>query len=100
MTAGEVDLVDPTGGRRTVGTPAPRLGAGRPATVALVDAMLHKRGLWGRGMLDAVGAVLAARLPWVAVQRIDLDPITPEDPDVWATAMAPRYQALVIAAGD
>lgn len=62
--------------------------------------MLHKRGLWGQGLLDAVELTLTARLTAADFGRVALDPITPEDPDVWATAMASRYHALVIAAGD
>jgi hypothetical protein len=95
-----VNLVDPTGGRRSEGRAAPRLQPGADMRVGLVDAMLHKRGLLGQGLLDAVELAMGARVRSAAFGRVRLDPITPEDPDVWATVMASRYHALVIAAGD
>lgn len=95
-----MNLVDPTGGRRPEGLAAPRLQPGHEVRVGLVDAMLHKRGLWGQGLLDAVESAMAVRFPAADFERVALDPITPEDPDVWATAMAARYHTLVIAAGD
>lgn len=95
-----MNLVDPTGGRRSEGRAAPRLEPGAEVRVGLADAMLHKRGLWGQGLLDAIERAMAARVRAAAFERVMLDPITPEDPDVWATVMAQRYHALVIAAGD
>lgn len=93
-------LVDPTAARGTAGTPAPRLRPGPRSRVALVDAMLHKKGQWGQGLLDAAQDALRALVPTATFDRVTLDPITPEEPDVWATAMASRYHALVLAAGD
>lgn len=95
-----VDLVNPTAARQPVGDPAPRLGSRAELRVALVDGMLHKKALWGQGLLDAVEPAVAARRPTAVFDRVALDPIRPEEPDVWAAVMAARYEALVIAAGD
>ena len=83
----------------------PRSLAARPAsldggTVALVDGMLNAKGLWGQGILDAVEQELVRRHPGVRVERVARPQIGASPAEVWAQAMADRYAALVIAAGD
>lgn len=82
----------------------PRALAGRPAaitgTVALVDGMLNAKALWGQGILDGVEAELLRRHPDAQVERIARPQLGATPAEVWAAAMADRYAALVIAAGD
>lgn len=82
----------------------PRLPAPRHAaiegTVALVDGMLNAKAQWGQGILDAVEAELRERHPGAQVERIARPQLGTSPAEVWATAMADRYAALVIAAGD
>jgi len=80
----------------------PRPGAATgeiTGTVALVDGMLNAKAQWGQGILDgSEGELLGAtRAPWSSGSTTALG-ATPAE--VWATAMADRYAALVIAAGD
>lgn len=83
---------------------APRLPAPRAAaiagTVALVDGMLNAKSLWGQGILDGVEAELLRRHPGAQVERIARPQLGATPAEVWAAAMADRYAALVIAAGD
>ena len=69
-------------------------------TVALVDGMLNPKSLWGQGILDGIEGELRRRHPGVTVERIARPQIGATPADVWAAAMADRYAALVIAAGD
>ena len=69
-------------------------------TVALVDGMLNPKGLWGQGILDGVEGELLRRHPGATVERIARPQIGATPAEVWAAAMADRYAALVIAAGD
>lgn len=78
---------------------APRPGA-LSGTVALVDGMLNAKALWGQGILDAIEGELRRRHPGAAVERIARPQIGATPAEVWAAAMADRYAALVIAAGD
>ncbi len=93
-------LIDPTA------PPAGRLErAERPASldgarIALVDGMLNPSGNWGQGLLDGVEAHLSERYEGASSERIDRPQLAPSPPDVWAEAMADKYTALVIAAGD
>ena len=81
-----------------------RMRAARTASisgcVALVDAMLNPAGLWGQGILDSIEEELVRRHPDATVERFTRPQIGATPPDVWAAAMADRYAALVIAAGD
>ena len=82
----------------------PRDLAPRPAavtgTVALVDGMLNAKAQWGQGILDAIEEELRRRHPGAEVERIARPQIGASPAEVWAAAMADRYAALVIAAGD
>lgn len=93
-------LVDPTAPRRAEPIEAPGLSPSTTARIALVDGMLNKGSDWGRGILDAAEARLRLMLPSADFERIDLDPIRPLPPDLWASDIADRCQAVVIAAGD
>ena len=83
---------------------APRALAERPAaitgTVALVDGMLNAKAQWGQGILDGVESELLRRHPGAQVERIARPQLGATPAEVWAAAMADRYAALVIAAGD
>ena len=98
-TAAVAHLVSPV-----AGSFAPRALAPRPAaltgTVALVDGMLNAKAQWGQGILDAVEAELLGRHPGARVERIARPQLGATPAEVWAIAMADRYAALVIAAGD
>lgn len=80
--------------------PAAPRAAAIEGTVALVDGMLNAKAQWGQGILDAVEAELRERHPGAQVERIARPQLGATPADVWATAMADRYAALVIAAGD
>jgi hypothetical protein len=83
---------------------APRSPAPRPSaitgTIALVDGMLNAKAQWGQGILDAVEAELVQRHPDARVERVARPQLGATPAEVWAAAMADRYAALVIAAGD
>jgi hypothetical protein len=68
--------------------------------VALVDTMLNPASLWGQGILDAVEAELHSRHPRARAERIARPQLGASPAEIWAAAMADRYTALVIAAGD
>lgn len=68
--------------------------------VALVDGMLNAKAQWGQGILDGIEDELLRRHPGATVERIARPQIGATPAEVWATAMADRYAALVIAAGD
>jgi hypothetical protein len=98
-THGTGHLVNPVADTFEPRQPAPR----RPelsGKVGLVDGMLNPSGLWGQGILDAVEAELRERFPEVGFERVSRPQLGASPPDVWASAMADRYSALVIAAGD
>lgn len=78
---------------------APR-AASISGRVALVDGMLNPKAMWGQGILDGIEAELAERHPDATVERIARPQIGATPAEVWAEAMADRYAALVIAAGD
>src|SRR5262249_49129411 len=82
----------------------PRQLAPRPTRiegrVALVDGMLNPKGMWGQALLDAVEQELHGRHPSVQFERVSRPQIGAPPAEVWASAMADRYAALVIAAGD
>lgn len=93
-------LVDPTAPRRAEPAEAAGLSTATTGTIALVDGMLNKGSDWGRGILDAVESRLRATLPRADFERVDLDPIRPVPPEIWAADVAARCSAVVIAAGD
>lgn len=99
-TQGIGTLVDPTAPRAHSPAEAPGLSATSTGSVALVDGMLHKASDWGRGILDACEDRLRASLPLVGFDRVDLDPIRPVPPELWASEVGGRSTAVVIAAGD
>lgn len=68
--------------------------------VGLVDGMLRPTGMWGQGILDAVEVELIARHPHAVPERIARPQLGATPAEIWAAAMADRYAALVIAAGD
>lgn len=78
---------------------APRPGA-ITGTVALVDGMLNAKSEWGQGIFDGIEGELLRRHPGATVERIARPQIGATPAEVWAAAMADRYAALVIAAGD
>jgi len=94
------DLVDPTAARRAARPPADGLEPDARPAVGLVDGMLNKASMWGRGMLDAAAAAIAEVFPQAAFTDESLDPLANEPPELWAGAMTARYDALVICAGD
>jgi hypothetical protein len=77
---------------------APRGPLANP--VGLVDTMLNQTANWGDGILDAVEQQLRANHPLIRVERVRRPQLGGTPPDIWAAAMADRYAALVIAAGD
>ena len=78
------------------------LAARRPLAgpVGLIDTMLNHTADWGAGILDAVEQELRARDPEVEAERMQRPQLGGTPADIWAAAMADRYAALVIAAGD
>ena len=68
--------------------------------VALVDTMLNQASMWGQGIFDAVEAELLSRHPRARPERVSRPQLGASPAEIWATAMADRYTALVIAAGD
>jgi hypothetical protein len=68
--------------------------------VALVDTMINQASLWGQGILDAVEAELRRRHPGASPERLSRPQLGASPAEIWAAAMADRYTALVIAAGD
>lgn len=93
-------LVDPTAPRAHTRTEAPGLSSATTGTIALVDGMLHKASDWGRGILDACEVRLRGITPTATYERIDLDPIRPVPPELWAGDVGARSAAVVITAGD
>lgn len=103
MTTGESPietLVDPTAPRAHTRTEAPGLSSTTTGTIALVDGMLHKASDWGRGILDACEVRLRDITPTATYERVDLDPIRPVPPELWAGDVGARSAAVIIAAGD
>lgn len=92
-------LVDPTATAHQPRPLAPPLTAPRPR-IGLVDGTLNKASRWGQGMLDAAESVLAARLPAARFGRESLNPLENPPPQLWADAMADRYDAVVVTGGD
>ena len=81
-----------------------RLWASRPPLlgdrpVALVDATMNPRGMWGQGILDMVEQTIRRRQHDATFDRVDRPP-TGLPAEIWASTMAAQYAALVIAAGD
>jgi hypothetical protein len=68
--------------------------------VALVDTMINQASLWGQGILDAVEVELRRRHPHARPERLARPQLGASPAEIWAAAMADRYTALVIAAGD
>jgi hypothetical protein len=93
-------LIDPTAPRAHAPAEAPGLDAASTGTIALVDGMLHKASDWGRGILDACEQRIRTIAPGAAYERVDLDPIRPVPPELWANDVGARSSAVVIAAGD
>ena len=93
------DLVSPVADSVEPRALAPRTGS-ITGTVALVDGMLNAKAQWGQGILDGVESELLRRHPAARVERIARPQIGATPAEVWAAAMADRYAALVIAAGD
>lgn len=92
-------LVDPTASRHRSRPLAPRLRTERPR-IGLVDGTLNKASLWGQGMLDAAEEVLRADRPGATFAREPLNPLENPPPELWAEAMAARYDAIVMTGGD
>lgn len=93
-------FVDPTADVFEAAQPAPRPASLGGKRIGLVDGMLNPTADWGQGLLDGVERHLAGRFPEAAFERVSRPQLMPSPPDVWAQAMADRYEALVIAAGD
>jgi hypothetical protein len=93
-------FVDPTAAVAARRPAAPRPATLAGAAIGLVDGMLNPGACWGQGVLDAVERQLAARFAGATFERVPRPQLAPSPPDVWARAMADRYAALVIAAGD
>ena len=93
------DLVSPVADSFEPRALAPRAQSFE-GTVALVDGMLNSKGYWGQGILDGIEDELLRRHPGARVERIGRPQIGATPAEVWAAAMADRYAALVIAAGD
>jgi hypothetical protein len=93
-------LIDPTAPRAHAPAEAPGMDPSSTGTIALVDGMLHKASDWGRGILDACEQQLRIVVPGAAYERVDLDPIRPVPPELWANDVGRRSTAVVIAAGD
>lgn len=96
----EAVLVDPTAARHRPRPVSPGLPPGSAPHVGLVDGTLNKASAWGRGMLDAAQAALAATFPLATFGAESLDPLANEPPDRWAAGMTARYGAVVVSAGD
>jgi hypothetical protein len=93
------DLVNPVAevrARQRLFAPRPPL-LERP--VALVDATMNPRGMWGQGILDMVEQTIRRCTHGVVFERVDRPPAG-SPAEIWASTMAARYAALVIAAGD
>lgn len=99
MTAIPDTLVDPTACEREVRARAPRRSSLAGAPVLLADATLNKASSWGAGMLDAAARMLADNAE-VQCERADLDPLDVRPGQLWVDAVASRYDAVVLAAGD
>lgn len=99
IPAPELILVDPTATRR-----APRALAAPTALaharLGLIDAMLNQRAQWGQGLLDAAEVRLRSHAPSLEMARETVNPLAHEGSERWASTMAARYEALVIATGD
>ena len=93
-------LVDPTVPRAHAPAEAPGLAPETTGSIALVDGMLHKASDWGRGILDACEQRLRTVAPGASFERVDLDPIRPVPPELWAGDVGSRSAAAIIAAGD
>lgn len=98
MTGAE--LIDPTAARHRPRPVARGFPAGSAPHVGLVDGTLNKASAWGRGMLDAAQAALAATFPLATFGEESLDPLANEPPDRWAAGMTARYGGLVVSGGD
>lgn len=97
---GAATLVDPTAPRAHSPAEAPGLSLTSNGSIALVDGMLHKASDWGRGILDACEGLLRESARHAKFERVDLDPIRPIPPELWAGDVGGRSAAVVIAAGD
>ncbi|MEZ5099986.1 MAG: hypothetical protein R3C15_09360 [Thermoleophilia bacterium] len=93
-------FVDPTADAFEPAQPARRPDSLERRRIGLVDGMLNPTADWGQGLLDGVERHLADRFPEASFERVSRPQLMPSPPDVWAQAMADRYEALVIAAGD
>ena len=93
-------LIDPTAPPAERQPTAERPASLDGARIGLVDGMLNPSGNWGAGLLDGVEQHLSGQFDGTTFDRISRPQLTPNPPDVWAEAMADKYTALVIAAGD
>src|SRR5690348_10223359 len=98
MTASD-ELVNPVAEAFDPRPAAPR-AAKIEGRIGLVDGMVNPKGMWGQGMLDALEAELSERHPGARFERVSRPQLGATPAEVWASAMADRYSALVIAAGD
>jgi len=93
------ELIDPTASEHEPSARAERRALDG-ARIGLVDGMLNPSADWGQGLLDGVEAALRSEFPAATFERVSRPQLSPSPHDVWASAMADRYKALVIAAGD
>ena len=92
-----MELIDPTADVQAARPTAPRRKLAGNARIGLVDAMLNARSGLGNALLDAVRTALGDDVGYGRERRL---PEGEHRPMRWAAAMAARYRALVIAAGD
>jgi len=96
----DTPLIDPTAPSAEREAKAQRPATLDGACIGLVDGMLNPSGNWGQGLLDGVERHLTERFKGTSYARVSRPQLTPNPPDIWAEAMADKYSALVIAAGD